>query len=303
MQAQSTADPIAEVLGGFSARRAAFDDVFFKFNLPEVGMALLVDVMVRRRHRRRVVEIRACLYHQDGPTLVVEHFPLSTLKREQDQAITVANTWVAPGGSRGAVGAISWDLVFQATGPLLDPQVAGAIHPFDLRLRSVPDVLVSGNVRIGPHGYTFSHEAGTVGTAFGRRLPNSWSWVSSNAFQAPGVSFECMMMESRVFGLPFLRTRVGYFHLRTPTNTVTLLHPLTGQVRVVGDRNEFSVTARHRHDPPITVHCSAPETRYVDLGDRMYTTLMGTCEIDGLTIADGLAGLGEREPLRRHADR
>lgn len=299
MQAQSTADPIAEVLDGFGVRHAAYDDVFFKFNLPEVGMALLVDLIVRRRQRRRVVEVRACLYAPAGVTTAVEHFPLSALKRERDGAMTVASTWLAPGGSRGSVGGLSWDLVFQANGPLLDPQVAGAIRPFDLRLRSVPDVLVSGNVRVAKRGYTFSHESGTVGTSFGRRLPDSWTWVSSNSFKDPGVSFECMLMESRVFGLPFWRARVGYFHLRTPNTTVTMLHPLTGQVRVAGDRTEFHVTARHRHAPPIIVHCLAPETRYHDLGNRIYTTLLGTCEIEGLTIADGTAGLGEREPLRR----
>lgn len=298
MQAQSTADPIAEVLEGFGARHAAFDDVFFKFNLPEVGMALLVDMMVRRRHRRRVVEVRACLYTKDGATIAVAHYPLSTLKREREGAITLANTWLAPGGARGAVGEISWDLVFQAHGPLLDPQVGGAIRPFDLRLRSVPDVLISGNVRVARHGYTFSHESGTVGTSYGRRLPDSWYWVSSNTFKDPGVAFECMIMESRVFGLPFLRARVGYFYLHTATTTLTVLHPLTGQVRLVGDRTQFRVTARHRHEPPIIVQCSAPETRYHDLGDRIYTTLLGTCEIEGLTSADGTAGLAEREPLR-----
>ncbi len=301
MQAQSTENPIAEVLEGFGARRAAYDDVFFKFNLPEIGMALLVDVIVRRKHRRRQVELRACLYAKDGATVHTEHYPLSSLKRDDEGALVIANAWLGPGGSRGSVGPISWDLVFVPTGPLLDPQVTGNLRPFDLRLRSVPDVLISGNVSVEAHGYTFSHEPGTIGTLFGRRLPDRWYWVSANAFRAPGISLECMLLDSRVFGMPFTHARIGYFHLRTPSSTVTLLHPLTGQLHIAGDRTSFQVTARHRHDPPISVQCSAPETRYHHLGDRIYTTLLGTCEVDGLTIADGTAGLGHREPLRQAA--
>jgi hypothetical protein len=300
MQAQSTDDPIAEVLDGFGARHAAYDNVFFKFNVPEIGMALLVDIIARRKHRRRQVEVRACLYTPDGATVYTESFPHSSLKRDGDGAVVVANTWIGPTGSRGAVGPVSWDLVFQAAGPLLDPQVTGAIRPFDLRLRSVPDVTISGNVGVEHHGYTFSHEPGTVGASFGRRLPDRWYWVSANSFREPGVTVECMLLDSRVFGLPFLRARIGYFHLRASTTTMTLLHPLTGHLRLAGDRTAFQVTARYRHDPPVTVHCSAPEARYHHLGDRIYTTLLGTCEIDGLALAEGTAGLAERE-LLRHA--
>jgi hypothetical protein len=299
MQAQSTDNPIAEVLDGFGARRAAFDDLFFKFNLPEIGMALLVDVIMRRRHRRRQVEVRACLYTREGATVHTEHHPLSAFKRDTEGAIVVANTWLAPNGSRGAVGPISWDLVFQPLGPLLDPKVTGVLHPFDVRLRSVPDVAVSGSVRVERHGYTFSHEAGTVGTTFGRRLPDTWYWVSANAFRDPGVALEGMLLRSRVFGVPFWHATIGYFHLHTPAATVTLLHPLTGHLRIAGNRTDFQMTARARHEAPITVHCAAPETRYHHLGDRIYTTLLGTCEIDGLTLADGTAGLAEREPQRR----
>ncbi|MBA3824064.1 MAG: hypothetical protein H0X24_09215, partial [Ktedonobacterales bacterium] len=210
-------------------------------------------------------------------------------------------TWVSATGSRGSVGGLTWDLVFGASGPVLDPQVAGAIRPFDLRLRSVPDVLMSGNVGHERHGYTFSHEPGTVGVSFGRRLPDHWYWVSVNAFREPGVAFECMLMESRIFGLPFWHATVGYVHLRTPTTSMTLLHPLTGQVRLRGDRTAFTVTARHRQDL-ITVHCAAPETRYHHLGARVYTTLLGTCEIEGISLAEGTAGLAEREPQRPSAN-
>ena len=299
---QSLTDPISEVLGGFGERRAAYDDIFFKFNVPEIGIALLVDIIARRKGRRRIVEVRAALYTAEGATVAVEHYPASTLRRDRDGSIAIGNTWLGATGSRGAVGALNWDLVFGASGAVLDPQVAGAIRAFDLRLRSVPDVLMSGNVGHERHGYTFSHEPGMVGVSFGRRLPDHWYWISANAFQAPGVAFECMLLESRIFGLPFWHATVGYFHLRTPTNTITLLHPLTGQVRLQGDRTDFTVTARHRQDL-ITVHCAVPETRFLHLGDRIYTTLLGTCEIAGVSLAEGAAGLAEREAPRRDAAR
>lgn len=293
IQEETAADPIAEVLAGFTRRRAALDYAFFKFNLPERGMALLVDFIVRRR--RRQAQLRATLYTAEGGSHYFADFPLSALRREKDGGVTLGGAWLGAGGSRGAVGPISWDLVFTPSGPLVDPQVFGAVRPFDLRLRSVPDALISGNVSQAKHGYSFAREPGMVGTYYGRRLPNHWYWVSANAFEHPGVALECMLLDSTIFGLPFLRARVGYFHLRTPDSTVMLMHPLTGRIKLSGERNDFRVVAQPRHGPPIVVHCSAPEARFHHLGERIYTTLLGNCEIEGLTSADGTAGLERRE--------
>jgi len=295
LQAQSTEDPIREVLHGFGGRRAALDNVFFKFNIPERGMALLIDFTVRRRQRRRVVEIRASLFNGSNATVKVASFPFSTL-RHDDGGYTVGNAWLGPEGSRGSFNAISWDLVFQASGPLLDPQVVGDVRPFDLRLRSVPDALISGNISIDGHGYTFSHEPGTIGTYYGRRLPERLYWVSANAFDIPGVTLECMSLRSSIFGLPLLRAQVGYFHLKTPTSSLTIMHPLTGQIQISGDRQNWEIHARPRHGPPVTIRCAAPETQYQHLGDHLYTTLLGSCTIEGLAVTEGLAALTARTP-------
>lgn len=299
MQVQSVANPIVAALAGFGRRQVAYDCAFFKCNVPELGMALQVEFMLRDRHRRRMVEIRVSLFATDGAQVHTAVYPASTLQEEDDGAITVANCWLGPLGSRGSVGPISWDLVFQATGPALDPQVAGAIHPFDLRLHTVPAMLVSGNVGFLQHGYTFSHENGALGTMFGRRLPDHWYWVSASAFAQPGVVLECILFDSRIFGWPFLRAKVGYFHLSTPDQQITLLHPLTSHLRIDGDRTAFTITARPRHGEPIIVRCAAPAALYHHLGDRIYTALLGRCEIIGLSVAEGVAGLAEREPANK----
>jgi hypothetical protein len=300
MQAQSTLDPIAEVLRGFAERRSALDDTFFKFNLPERGIGLLVDFIVRRRQRHRVVEVRASLYTPEGSSVVSTSYPLSSVRREDGGARTIGNAWLGPSGSRGAIGNVSWDLVFQPAGSLLEPQVIGQIvRPFDLRLRSVPDALFSGNITIGRHGYSFSHEPGTIGTFFGRRMPDRWYWISASAFDRPGVALECMLLDSSIFGLPFVRTRVGYLSLTSPEGNALLMHPLTANIQLTGDRRDFVVTARPRHGPPISFRCSAPEARYQHLGDRIYATLLGICSVDGLAVSDGLTALAERLPTRR----
>lgn len=296
MQAERIADPITEVLAGFGTRHARLDYAFFKFNLPERGMALLVDVIIRRP--RRQVQIRASLYTPDGGMIHHADYPLSSLRHDR-QGITIADAWLGPGGSCGAVGPIAWDLVFQSTGTLLDPHIIGRVQPFDLRFRSSPDTLMSGSVSIARRGYSFSHEPGMVGTYYGRRLPEQWYWVSANAFEQPGISLECMLLDSSVFGLPFWHTRVGYFHLRTPTQTYLLMHPLTGRVRLTGERKDLLITVRPRQGEMLTIRCTAPETRYHHLGDRVYATLVGTCTIEGLATADSTAGIEERESSGR----
>ncbi len=305
MQAVPVADPIAEVLAGFSTRRVPLDYAYFKFNLPERGLALRVDIVIRRR--RRLVQVRAHLYHlplhasasaPDGGQVHQADYPLSAIRRDTDGGITVADIWLGATGSRGTIGPISWDLVFQSTGPLLDPRIIKRIQPFDLRFRSVPDVLMSGSISITRHGYSFSHESGMIGAYHGRALPRQWTWVSCNTFDQPGISLECMLLDSAVFGIPFWRAQVGYFHLRTPTSTYLLMHPFTGRVRLSGDRREFVLTVRPRVSEVITIHCVTPDERFHTLGDRVYTTLVGTCTIAGLSTADGTAGIERQDPAR-----
>lgn len=293
LQDESAADPIAAVLMGFGRRRAALDYAFFKFNLPERGIALLVDFIARPR--QRLAQMRATLYTPEGAQHHTADFPFSALHREKSGGVTLADSWLGATGSRGAVGPIAWDLAFDSATSLVDPQVLGGVRPFDLRLRSVPDLQFSGSVSVARRGFSFAREPGMVGAYFGRRLPDHWYWVSANAFDQPGVSVECMLLDSTIFGLPFLRARVGYFHLRTPTSSVMVMHPLTGRVKLTGERTDFRVVARPHGGQPIVVHCSAPETRFRHLGDRVFTTLLGTCEVEGLGLADGTAGLERRE--------
>ncbi len=297
MQAQPAVNPIAEVLAGFGAHRSRIDHAFIRFNVPERELAMLVEVTMRRRQRRRVVEVCASLHTPSGASVYRASYPRSAIHTEPTGALSIGNLWLGAEGSRGVVGHISWDLVFRAAGPLVEPHVvSGLLRPFDLRLRSVPDALVSGDLSVSGHRYSFSQEPGTISAFHGRRHPDRWQWISANAFDQPGISIECMMLDSTIFGLPFLRARVGYFHLRTPSSTLTLMHPLTGHVRIEGERHQLSIAAHSRQGPEISVRCSVPATSFAHLGEGIYAALLGDCIIDGIAQATRTTGIVERVP-------
>jgi hypothetical protein len=299
MQAQSAADPIAEVLAGFGTHRARIDHAFIKMNLPERDLALLIEIAMRRRQRRRVAEVGALVQSAGEPLVQRASFPRSSIHLDADGALNVANLWLGAQGSRGTIGPISWDLVFQAAGPLVEPHVIGGIlRPFDLRLRSVPDALISGNLSVGGQRFSFSHEPGTVSAFHGRRNPDRWVWISANAFDRPGVSVECVMLDSSIFGLPVLRARVGYFHLHTPETTMTVMHPLTGQVRVEGKQEDLTIMVRPRQGMPIVVHCVAPPASFRDFGDNVFATLLANCAITGIAQAHHTTGIVSHSSTR-----
>ena len=119
-----------------------------------------------------------------------------------------------------------------------------------------------------------------VGVYYGRRLPEHLYWLSANDFSDKNIVLECALMNSTIFGLPFTRMSVGYFHLRTPETTMTIMHPLTGHIDVQGTREELLITTRSRHNAPITAHFTASAANFQPLDDNMVITLIGTCEIE-----------------------
>lgn len=300
MQAQTMLNPIADILAGFTKRKQTVDTVFFKLTIPERHEAILVSFAVHHHHRQHVLEIQATYHSANQYLSTMTNFPLSSIERDENGTITAGNCSIGPNGTRGHVGqsgtskSISWDFVFGAVGPLVDPQVAGPIKPFDIRFMSVPDVNFSGNIAINKRFISFSHEPGFIGAYFGRRLPDHLCWISSNTFDPQGTSLECVMVRSRIFNIPFLRASIGYFYLRTPTSDMTILHPLTGSIRLEGNAFNRTIKAKSRQYGQFNVQCFGSPDHFYAIDNHFSINLFGSCEIAGVGIARDFVAITER---------
>jgi hypothetical protein len=291
VQISAITDPLAALLVDFGHRRATLDTVFLKFNIPEIGAALLIDFSIRRRQRRGLFEVRAMLVLPSGTHVETTNFPIHSIRREPGHEIEVANIFLSPSGTRGKIQEISWDIAFDTQGQLVDPQVTGhSLRPFDLRMQSVPGAQMSGNVRFGTQNYiSFAREPGMVGAYYGRWLPKSMYIISASAFNVPETTVECVFLESSFFGLPFFRLWVGHLYLRRGTESMTVMHPLTGQLQLTGGPGQLEIQARPRQGGSVKLSYTVKTEHYTHLGDQMYATLYGDCVLDNEIHCDGQA--------------
>lgn len=295
--------PIEQVFHNYGRRRAALDYAFFKLNLPQHEVALLVDFIIR--HRAGIVQVRVNIHAPTGGGVSFLELPLDRLAigsmTMPDQGARVGDNWLGTAGSRGAVGDIAWDLTFQPVSSLLYPQIKliEPLRPFDLSLQSVPDVRFSGMVRIGGQRYEVSGARGMVSSYFGRALPEQWFWISCNTFDREDVALECVVSRTALYGGP-VHLETGYFSVRTAEGSQTILAPVNGSIQLKGTREAFTITARPRRGTAAyTLQCSASTRDYHDLGDRICNTLIGSCALTGIASANRTAGLEERMPGRR----
>jgi hypothetical protein len=294
----STTSSIEQVFHLFGQRRAAFDYAFFKLNLPEHEVALLVDFIVRRR--AGIAQVRVSTHAPTGAGMSFSEIPLDHLvigsMTLPDRGTHVGDNWLSATGSRGSVGDTAWNLTFQPIGSVLHPQIRllEPLHPFDLSLQSVPDVRFSGRLRIGGQRYEVNEARGMVSSYFGRALPERWFWVSCNTFDREDVTLECVISRMALFGGP-MHLKTGYFAIRTAERCETILAPLNGSIRLEGTREAFTITARLYSSKEVyTLDCSARTCDYHDLGDRIWNTLLGSCTLTGIASASRTVGLEER---------
>src|SRR5215210_3085615 len=74
---QPRAAPIAQVLAPFGHHRAAYDYAFFKLNLPEHDVGLLVDFIIRRR--QGLAQVRVSSHAPVGGGVAFAQVPLDRL--------------------------------------------------------------------------------------------------------------------------------------------------------------------------------------------------------------------------------
>src|SRR5215467_9464472 len=120
-----TTSPIQSLLRAYARRNTALDYAFFKLNLPEERVALLVDFIVRRR--QRIAQVRVSAHGPEGSGVSLAEYPLERLavasSSGDECAVSVEDCRLAATGSRGAVEAMAWDLTFHQSGPLVSPLI------------------------------------------------------------------------------------------------------------------------------------------------------------------------------------
>jgi hypothetical protein len=288
-------------LRGFGRRPAAVDYAFFKLNVPEHELALLVDFIIQRP--AHLAHVRVSVHAAQGSGVYWDSLPLSAVvlrpKDQKTSGTQLGACWLNTEGSRGTVGPVTWDVAFLAAGRALVPLSPAfeTLRMFDLFLRSVPDVRLSGQVTVAGHTYPVDQACGMVSSYHGRELAEQWYWVSCNTFDRADVALECLVARSAVYGWPDVHVRSGYLYVHAGEQTQTIVAPLNGSIALTGTREAFTITARARGSrTTYAVQCQAEPTAYHDLGDRIWNTLVGSCSLEGVAIATGTAGLEQREP-------
>jgi hypothetical protein len=215
-----------------------------------------------------------------------------------------ADTWVARGdrvvisdcsfdgeGSKGRVGDIDWDIRQELGGSRIYPAVPPIrwMHPFDMEIVSRPKARFSGQVRVGDITFPCAQAPGMVSHYWGRRLPARWWWISANLFEDSDLAVEGLLAHTRVWSMAAVNT--GYLWIEHHGRRHLVIHALNGLIRVEGMPERFTLRARRLGTPGFTVQCSASPDGYVDLGEGIKQTLLGTCLIEGLGEARGTAGL------------
>jgi hypothetical protein len=294
--------PIQRLLREYGRRHTALDYAFFKLNLPEQHVALLVDFIVRRR--RRIAQVRVSVHAPERSGVYFAEHPLERLAITSSSAdacaVSLGDCWLGTLGSRGAVEAAAWDLTFHPTGPLVNPliSIAEPFNPFDLSLQTVPNVRFSGTMTIAGQTYDVQDAHGMVSSYAGRALPERWFWFSCNTFDREDLVVECLVSRSALFGSP-LRLRAGYFYLSTADRTESILAPLNGSIRLEGTREAISLMARRFGGARYVLRGEAAPQDFNNLGDRIWNTLIGSCTLEGYGAARGSASLEERTPPPR----
>ena len=255
------------------------------------SLAFLVDFIIRRS--LGIAEVRVSFW-VDG---------LGRVERVS------APTWLAGGarvevaectfdehGSTGRVADVEWDLRQELGSCRIDPAVPPIrwLHPFDMEIASRPRARFSGQVRVGDVRFPCEDVPGLVSHYWGRRLPDSWWWISANLFEDLDIAVEALLARTRVWNSARLATNAGYLWIEEQDRRHLVLHPLNGLIRIEGTPENFTLEARRLGRPGFVLECSASPNTYNNLGEDIQQTLLGTCLIQGMGAARGTAALEVR---------
>ncbi len=141
------------------------------------------------------------------------------------------------------MGDVGWDLRLESDGTRLDPVPASAklLHPFDLELVVAPRVRFSGDVHVGGERFTLDSDIGTLTHYWGRRLPDSWVWVSAHGLGDGDGVLEAAVLRTRLWGSRRLSVVGGYVLMQGEGSTRQVIAPAYGLIGGHGDASRFEV--------------------------------------------------------------
>lgn len=276
---------------GLQARGAPLECWSFKLNAND--LAFLVDFIVRRE--RGEAEVRLARW----------------IEGQGRVGRLVARTWLAAGAlvaigdctfdrrsSHGSVADVSWSLDLALGRIVLDPQPLPLklLQPFDQQIVSWPCARFRGSVTVGGQRFPIEDVAGSICHYWGQRLPERWYWVSAQQFADEELTVEALLAETRLWGVPWPRLTTGYLFLDAPDQRQFVVSPLNGLIHLAGDPHDFTIVTQPLVGLSYRLHCTAEPASYLDLGEGVRQTLVGTCLVEGLAKAFGTAGLEVRQP-------
>ena len=174
-------------------------------------------------------------------------------------------------------GNVRWHLSLQPASDRIRPQIfpAEQLGLFDMSLESAPTVTFNGWISHRGEQYPVMDALGTVSHYWGRGLPVDWWWISANQFNIGGISVECTVLRSRVWGSP-VHVPLGYLYYRNGSHSRLLISP-PASLAVTGTPDAFEVRAVSLRGRQIGLKAKARD--YASLGDSIINTLTGDLEL------------------------
>jgi hypothetical protein len=131
---------------------------------------------------------------------------------------------------------------------------------------------------------------------WGRRLADSWVWVSADGVGDDGAVVEAAAFRSRLWGRSGTGLTAGYVVVDSGNTRQQVVAPAYGRVTVRGSATAFTIDAatvgRSLH-----LSARAPLDTYNDLGEGIHQTLLGELSVEGRGSCVGRAGLEVRGDL------
>ena len=275
----------------FRSRGAPLEYWFIKVRSGE--LSFLVDWIVRRRSGE--AEVRISLFVRNAGRVLRTR---ADAWHDSDATVHVDGCTLTPGSASGAVDDVRWDLTCDPGETRLDPvpQPAKVLHPFDLQLAGRPRARFTGLIEVAGETFTLVDARGTLNHYWGRRLPDSWVWLSADGLGDGDGVLEAAIIRTRLWGLGRRGLIGGYAMIDDGSRTTQILAPTYGHLSVNGAPESFEMKAWAR-GRTVRLTASAPRSAYNDLGEGIRQTLLGDVAVDGWGSVRGSAGLEFRGDL------
>jgi hypothetical protein len=269
----------------FRSRGALLEYWFIKVRSGD--LSFLVDWIVRRGSGE--AEVRISLFVRGAGRVLRTR---ADAWRDSSATVHVDGCTLTPVSTSGAVDDVRWDLTCDPGETRLDPVPlpAKVLHPFDLQLAGRPRARFTGSIEVAGETFTLADARGTLNHYWGRRLPDSWVWVSADGLGDGDGMVEAAIIRTRLWGRGRRGLIGGYAMVDDGRRTTQILAPTYGHLTVAGTQESFELSAWTR-GRKVRLTASAPRSAYNDLGEGIHQTLLGDVAVDGWGSSRGSAGL------------